>query len=123
MICLGCCFAASATTFLLAKGVSKHAVRFSRSDSFRRSPMNLGFFSSKCTCVSTMRLAVLSETGISSPARNLLVGGAFTKPHVLGTTAAAPAVPRNFRRDSRFLIGFPPFLQSARNVILVQIAL
>src|SRR5206468_5148986 len=41
-------------SFRLAKGVSKHAVRFNFSDTLRKSLMKLGFFSSKCTCMSTI---------------------------------------------------------------------
>src|SRR6266480_2528016 len=103
MICVGCCFAASATTFLFAKGVSIHAVRFSRSDTFRKSVMKLGFFSSKCTCMSTMRSAAPGEAAVPSPKETALLGLPRSKFHQAGMAVAAPAFPRNFLRDTGWL--------------------
>src|SRR5207302_6267749 len=108
MIWAGCCFAASRTVFLFAKGVRTHAVRFRRSESLRRSLMKFGFFSSKCTCMSTMRSGVPGDSD-----GRVLDGSKFcrlprNRVDQLGSVAAAPAWPRNFLRDTGLLMRFLP---------------
>src|SRR5262249_17459035 len=87
------------------------------------SARKFGFFSSKCTCVSTMRSAVFIEvisaahdTGDVTPSERL---------NALGKTAAAPTAPKNFRRDIRLvmaclLVAAPSYSLLTREVVYME---
>ena len=76
--------------------------------------MKFGFFSSKCTCMSTMRSAVPGEAAASSPNEDALQDVPRSQSHQAGMTAAAPVLPRNFLRVSGLLTGSLPFQGPAR---------
>src|ERR1700730_4027614 len=109
-ICRGCSFARSATTLRLAKGVSKQAVKFRRSESLRRSGMKFAFLSSKCTCTSTMRVLEEARRWSSAAALGERVSGEVQS---LDTSAEALAPPRNCRRDTCWVILTSPCLRAA----------
>jgi hypothetical protein len=100
--------AASATIFREENGVKTQAVSLIEPQSFRRSLMKSGFFSSKCTCMSTIRSAVGDDSGgcflaiASAPCPFVLHGRELT--------ATVLAAPRNLRREMRFGIAVLHFL-------------
>src|SRR5262249_36777045 len=88
-----------------AKGVRRHAVRFIRSASLNRSSRNPGFFSSKCTCMSTIRSPGLS-VAVSPGERVNGDSSCRLRAPQLGARPPPPA-PRNARRDHCFSILVP----------------
>ena len=78
--------------------------------------MKLGFFSSKCTCMSMMRFLGMADAICSD--RDVAEGSALAKLHAPGTLAAA--APKNLRRDTWVLISFPPTQKFGRPAHVVM---
>ena len=84
--------------------VREHAVKFKRSDSFRRSGMKFALLSSKCTCMSTMRVSEEACAGWSDAAPGERVSA---EARILGRTAAGKDVSIVERRAGAGVPLFP----------------